>query len=54
MVLKGPFQIGLICMFGKRSATELHPQPQGCFIMDTYIDNRNQQQQQQAYVHYLS
>lgn len=52
MVLKGPFQIGLICMFGKRSDTELHLQPQGCFIMDTYIDNRNQQQQ--AHVHYLS
>lgn len=46
MVIQEPFQIGLICMFGKHPAIELHPQPPGCFIMDTYIDNRNKQQWQ--------
>lgn len=56
MAIQEPFQVGLICMFGKHSATELQPQPQGCFIIykDTYIDNRNKQQWQQAHVHYLS
>lgn len=43
MVIKEPFKIGLICMLGKCSTTELHLQPQGFFLVDTFIDSRSKQ-----------